>query len=66
VSTQILITATHRGPSRRIVVEPLKVSPRKSKSPKQAERAKSPEPADRANTPKAAPKAASGETKQRP
>jgi hypothetical protein len=42
MSIKVPITATHRGRSRRIVVEPLKVSPRKSKVPEPAEPVKAP------------------------
>jgi hypothetical protein len=36
MSTQVSITATHRGRSRRIVVEPIKGRPRKESKRKQA------------------------------
>jgi hypothetical protein len=56
MSTQVPITVTHRGRSRRIVVEPIKASPRKSESPRPTERVKA--PAETAKAP--------AETKQRP
>ncbi len=70
MSTQSPITATHRGRSRRIVVEPIKVSPRKPESPEPDERAKAPAesvkaPAERAKAPAERAKAPA-ETKQRP